>query len=74
MSKVVGDVISDNFCLKNSPQKTTQNVEDGQKWKFLPLEQTQPNFVYLICGGYRELTTRNGGGGQKMKILALEPN
>ena len=21
MSKVVGDVISDNFCLKNSPQK-----------------------------------------------------
>ena len=24
MSKVVGDVISDNFCLKKFPQKTIQ--------------------------------------------------
>ena len=30
MSKVVGDVISDNFCLKNSPPKTTQR---GGGWK-----------------------------------------
>ena len=48
MSKVVGDVISDHFCLKKFSQKNTQKGGRVKKCKFLPLEQTQPNFVLII--------------------------
>ena len=37
MSKVVGDVISDNFCLKKIPEKPPK-MEEGQKMKILALE------------------------------------
>ena len=48
MGKDDGDDISDNFCLKNSPQKPPKG---GVRWKKCKsLEQTQPNFVYIIWG------------------------
>ena len=46
MSKVVGDVISDNFRLKKFHRKGG----GVQKCKFLSLEETQPNVVHIICG------------------------
>ena len=49
MSKVVGGVISD-FSLKKFVKKTPQKGGGIKKWKFLLLEQTQPNFVYITCG------------------------
>ena len=61
------------FCIHNlwayrelEIQKlSTQNGGEFKKWKFLPLKQTEPNFVYIICGPIeleiKKLTTQNGG-------------
>ena len=59
MSKVVGVVISYKFCLEKFPQNTTQRGGGVKKCKFLPLEQTQPNFVYIICGPIEKYKCKN---------------
>ena len=43
MNKIVGDVISDNFCLKKFLKKNHLKGGGVKKCKFLSLEQTQPN-------------------------------
>ena len=79
MSKVVVDVISDNFCLNPPPKKHPSVWGGGQKMKILSLGANSTKFCIHNLGAYRELemqklTTQNGREGQKMKILALEPN
>ena len=44
MSKVVGGVISDNFCLKKFPPKNTQKGGWGEKMKILALGPNSTKF------------------------------
>ena len=68
MSKVLGDVISDNFCVKNFPPKTTQRGSGVKKIQILAFGANSTKFCIHNLGAYRELeiqklTTQNDGGG-----------
>ena len=79
MSKVVADVISDNFCLKKFPPKTIQKRGEGEKMSMLALGVNSTKFCTHNLWATRrlemqKLTLQNGRKGKKMKILALGPN
>ena len=44
MSKAVGDVISDNFCLEKFLQKNIQKGEEGEKMKIIALGLNSTKF------------------------------
>ena len=81
MGKVVGDVISDNL-FKKIPPKNYPKGGRSKKWKFLPLDQTQPNFVDIIWGATGRLEMEKlsagwcavfflGGGGSRKQASQL---
>ena len=74
MSKVVGDVISENFCLK----KFRQKWREDQKMKILALGVNSTKFCIHNLRATRRLEmqklTTQSVGGSKMKIIALGPN
>ena len=70
VSTIVGDLISDNFCLKTPPfpHKTTQKLAEGQKMKILALRLNSTKFCIHNLWASRELemqilTIQNGVGG-----------